>query len=236
MSTDNRPGARAPRRLGSPLTEFGHGRPVVLVWDLAEPTPKRAAGPRTSPRPAAELLVAAQHASAESIAFTVRHGSGFVRVALREDAADRLDLPTMYLPGLVNNPLRDTVSVDAANGATTGISAADRALTMRLLANPDSTPHQFTRPGHVVPMRVRDVPSAGMTPAGIALAMTEALGLHSAVAMCTLVSARDPLSMADTEDGAAFAALHGIGLVRASDIAGPGHTILSHTLAAERSA
>ncbi|SDU79324.1 3,4-dihydroxy 2-butanone 4-phosphate synthase / GTP cyclohydrolase II [Gordonia westfalica] len=100
------------------------------------------------------LVVAAERASAENVAFMVRHTSGFLCVALPGGECDRLDLPPMQgVDDSVPTELSACVTVDAIDGVTTGISANDRARTARLLADGDSTPTDFTRPGHVVPVR-----------------------------------------------------------------------------------
>ncbi|MBF6133033.1 bifunctional 3,4-dihydroxy-2-butanone-4-phosphate synthase/GTP cyclohydrolase II [Nocardia otitidiscaviarum] len=100
-----------------------------------------------------DLVLAAEHATAERIAFLVRHTSGLLCVPMPGAELDRLRLPPMTA---VNQDPRGTayaVAVDAASGVSTGISAADRAHTMRLLADPHTTPEQLTRPGHVLPLR-----------------------------------------------------------------------------------
>ncbi|WP_306361205.1 bifunctional 3,4-dihydroxy-2-butanone-4-phosphate synthase/GTP cyclohydrolase II [Nocardia sp. CC227C] len=100
-----------------------------------------------------DLVLAAEHATPERIAFLVRHTSGLLCVPMTGADLDRLRLPPMTA---VNQDPKGTayaVAVDAAAGVSTGISAADRAHTMRLLADPRTTPEQLTRPGHVLPLR-----------------------------------------------------------------------------------
>ncbi|GAB3589344.1 3,4-dihydroxy-2-butanone-4-phosphate synthase [Calidifontibacter terrae] len=103
-----------------------------------------------------DVILAAQTTTQEWMAWTIRNTSGYLCAPLPGTLADRLDLPLM----VANNadPLRTayTVSVDAAEGVTTGISAADRLTTVRQLAAYDACPTDFVRPGHVLPLRARD--------------------------------------------------------------------------------
>ncbi len=102
-----------------------------------------------------DVVMAASTLTTAWCAWTIRHTSGYLCAPMTAERADALELPLM----VPNNqdPLRTayTVTVDAAQGVTTGISAADRATTIRLLAAPESTPADFIRPGHVVPLRAR---------------------------------------------------------------------------------
>ncbi len=103
-----------------------------------------------------DVIISAQLATPEWLAWTVRWSSGYVCAPMPADWADRLDLPPMVE---VNQDARGTaytVSVDAAEGVGTGISAADRARTLNVLANPESVPSSLIRPGHVLPLRAVD--------------------------------------------------------------------------------
>ncbi|MFC7860480.1 3,4-dihydroxy-2-butanone-4-phosphate synthase [Arthrobacter koreensis] len=103
-----------------------------------------------------DIIFAAQHATAELMGFTVRYTSGVICVPMPGDWADRLDLPPMTA---VNQDVKGTaytVSCDAAEGTSTGISAADRALTSRVLADPASAASGLNRPGHIFPLRSHD--------------------------------------------------------------------------------
>lgn len=103
-----------------------------------------------------DVVLSAQLATAEWVAWTVRHSSGYLCAPMPADWADRLDLPPMVE---VNEDARGTaytVSVDAATGVTTGISASDRARTLNVLADPASTPTSVIRPGHILPLRAVD--------------------------------------------------------------------------------
>jgi len=103
-----------------------------------------------------DVILSAQLATPEALAWTVRWSSGYVCAPMPAEWADRLDLPPMVE---VNQDARGTaytVSVDAASGVTTGISASDRARTLNVLADPESVPTSVIRPGHVLPLRAVD--------------------------------------------------------------------------------
>lgn len=195
-----------PSRTRSDIDLFAEGQPALLLWDR---------GGGDTP---AEIIVAGQRAATPALAFMVRFGSGFIRVAMTDDDADRLDLPSMFLPGSRNLDVRDTVAVDARHGVTTGISAADRSRTIRLLADPHSTPGDLSRPGHVVPMRVRRHGTIRSSLPSAALALAELAGLSPVVALCSLVSAFDPVRMATVTEGERFADEHGLPRFYASRI------------------
>jgi len=103
-----------------------------------------------------DIIFAAQHATGELMGFTVRYTSGVVCVPLPGEWADRLDLPPMTAVNQDAKGTAYTVSCDAASGTSTGISAADRALTSRVLADPSSGPASLHRPGHIFPLRAHD--------------------------------------------------------------------------------
>lgn len=103
-----------------------------------------------------DIVFAAQHATAELMGFTVRYTSGVVCVPLPGSYADRLNLPPMTAVNEDAKGTAYTVSCDAAAGTSTGISAADRALTSRVLADPASEPADLNRPGHIFPLRADD--------------------------------------------------------------------------------
>lgn len=161
----------------------------------------------------AALTFAAAHASTSGVAFVVRHTSGFVRVALRSQDCDRLDLPPMHGG---DETFRVTVDLD---GHGTGISAADRAATIAALADPDSSPEQFTRPGHVVPVLASEggvLVDDGLAEAAVDLA--ELAGSAPVAAFCELVSTEDPLGIAGAEEAARFAVEHGLALLSTDDL------------------
>ena len=124
------------------IADIAAGKPVVVVDDADRENE-------------GDLIFAAEMATPELVAFMVRYTSGYICVPLTEADCDRLDLPPMYHTNQDRRGTAYTVSVDARDGTSTGISAHDRALTMRLLADPASTAADFTRPGHVVPLRAK---------------------------------------------------------------------------------
>src|ERR1700744_5041817 len=97
----------------------------------------------------ADLIVAAQYATSERLAFLIRHTSGIVCAPMHAERADSLGLPPMVADNTDPHRTAFTVSVDATDNTTTGISAADRAETLCALADPTATPADFVRPGHV---------------------------------------------------------------------------------------
>jgi 3,4-dihydroxy 2-butanone 4-phosphate synthase/GTP cyclohydrolase II len=103
-----------------------------------------------------DVVIAAELASQEWIAWTVKNSSGFICAPMTNEIADRLDLPVMVAANEDARGTNYTVSVDAADRLSTGISAADRAHTLRVLADLDSTPSSLHRPGHILPLRAVD--------------------------------------------------------------------------------
>jgi 3,4-dihydroxy 2-butanone 4-phosphate synthase/GTP cyclohydrolase II len=103
-----------------------------------------------------DVILAAQFASQEWIAWTVKHTSGYLCAPMTNEIADRLGLPLMWPNSEDWRGTAYTVSVDAADRLSTGISASDRAHTLRVLADPASTPSSVIRPGHIIPLRAVD--------------------------------------------------------------------------------
>jgi 3,4-dihydroxy 2-butanone 4-phosphate synthase/GTP cyclohydrolase II len=103
-----------------------------------------------------DVILAAAHATAEWVGWTVRHTSGLLCVPMPGDLADALELPPMVSHNQDPRRTAYTISVDARAGVSTGISAADRATTARLLADPATTAADLVRPGHLLPLRARD--------------------------------------------------------------------------------
>ncbi|MBO0895177.1 3,4-dihydroxy-2-butanone-4-phosphate synthase [Arthrobacter sunyaminii] len=119
------------------------GRPVVVVDDEDRENE-------------GDIIFAAQHATPELMGWTVRYTSGVICVPLPGSYADRLNLPPMTTVNEDTKGTAYTVSCDAAVGVSTGISAADRATTSRVLANPGASAADLHRPGHVFPLRAHD--------------------------------------------------------------------------------
>lgn len=154
------------------------------------------------------LVGCAGTATTTQLAFIVRHSTGFVQVALHERDCDRLVLPELTPSSRLASSAGygQCVTVDAAVGTTTGISGADRARTARILADPRSVPDDFTRPGHVVPIRVNPHDfREHRTAASAALAWTEAaLPEFSGAVFADLEGISEPTSIAGPGDAEAF--------------------------------
>ncbi len=166
-----------------------------------------------------DLIFAAEMATPELVSFMVRYTSGYICVPLTETDCDRLELPPMHA---VNQDKRGTayaVAVDAREGVSTGLSATDRARTMRLLAAADSTPGDFTRPGHIVPLRAKPggvLRRPGHTEAAIDLAVMA--GLRPAGVLCEIVSQKDEGDMARLDELRGFAEEHGLTIISIADL------------------
>ena len=125
------------------LEALRQGRPVIVVDDESRENE-------------GDIVIAAQSATREGLAFMIRHTSGFICAPMTNEIANRLELPYMVIDN--QDPLGTayTVTVDAADRLSTGISAGDRAHTLRVLASMESGPASLTRPGHVLPLRAVD--------------------------------------------------------------------------------
>lgn len=124
------------------LAELAAGRPVLVADDAGRENE-------------VDVVLAARTATAEWVGWTVRHSSGYLCAPMPAHRADALELPLMVERSQDPRGTAYTVSVDAAVGVTTGISAADRALTLRVLGDPASGAADLIRPGHVLPLRAR---------------------------------------------------------------------------------
>jgi len=188
------------------IADIAAGRPVIVVDDEDRENE-------------GDLIFAAEKATPELIAFMVRYTSGYICVPLTQADCDRLDLPPMFHTNQDRRGTAYTVTVDAASGVSTGISAADRAHTIRLLADPDSKPTDFTRPGHVVPLRAKEggvLRRPGHTEAAIDLAVMA--GLRPAGVLCEIVSQKDEGDMARRDELEVFAAEHDLALISIADM------------------
>ncbi|MEY3966899.1 3,4-dihydroxy-2-butanone-4-phosphate synthase [Aquiluna borgnonia] len=103
-----------------------------------------------------DAIIAAEFATTEWLAWMIRYTSGYICAPMSNERANALDLPLMWVNSTDPHQTAYTVTVDAANRESTGISASERALTARVLADPASEPKSLLRPGHVVPLRARD--------------------------------------------------------------------------------
>jgi 3,4-dihydroxy 2-butanone 4-phosphate synthase/GTP cyclohydrolase II len=164
-----------------------------------------------------DLIVAAERATPEALAFMVRHGSGIVCVAMERDRLEQLELPLMSDDGSEAMGTAFTLTVDARHGTTTGVSAADRARTIEVLIAPDSVPDDLRRPGHVFPLRSKRggvLERAGHTEAAVDLARLA--GFEPAGVLCELVN--EDGTMSRLPELRAFAAEHDLPLLSIADL------------------
>ena len=188
------------------LTDLKAGRAVVVVDDEDRENE-------------GDLIFAAEMATPELVSFMVRYTSGYVCVALTEEECDRLDLPPMHHTNSDSFRTAFTVTVDAREGVTTGISAADRAHTIRLLAGRDTTAGDLVRPGHVLPLRARAggvLRRPGHTEAAVDL--SRMAGLAPAGALCEIVSQKTEGDMARGDELRVFAEEHDLTLITIADL------------------
>jgi 3,4-dihydroxy 2-butanone 4-phosphate synthase/GTP cyclohydrolase II len=188
------------------IADIAAGKPVIVVDDADRENE-------------GDLIFAAEMATPELVAFMVRYTSGYICVPLTETDCDRLDLPPMFHTNQDRRGTAYAVTVDLKEGTTTGISAHDRALTMRALADPRSAASDFTRPGHVVPLRAKDggvLRRAGHTEATIDLCRLA--GLRPAGVLCEIVSEKDVEGMARLDELEVFAAEHDLALIAIADL------------------
>lgn len=164
-----------------------------------------------------DLIIAAEKVTPEAIAFMIRHTSGVICVPMQEERLEELDLPQMVASNSESYRTAFTVSVDVKQGTTTGISAADRAATIKALIDPQTKSQDFLRPGHIFPLRYRNggvLKRAGHTEATCDLARMA--GLYPSGALCELVNEDGTMMrMPQLEE---FAAKHKLPLITIADL------------------
>jgi len=156
-----------------------------------------------------DLCVAAECITADMINFMATHARGWICLALDETVADQLDLPVMVANNNSRFRTNFTVTVEAATGVTTGISAHDRARTIQVMAQPDAKPADLVRPGHIQPIRARRggvLVRTGQTEGSVDLARLA--GMRPAAVICEIMN-KDG-SMARMPELEVFAERHGI--------------------------
>lgn len=166
-----------------------------------------------------DLCMAADGVTADAINFMAVHGRGLICLTLTEEQVERLELPMMQQPDRPGPPLGTafTVSIEARRGVSTGISAADRAHTIRTAAHPRATPEDIVVPGHMLPLRARDggvLVRAGQTEGSVDLARLA--GLSPAGVICEIMN--DDGTMARMPDLERFAERHGLPIVTIADL------------------
>jgi 3,4-dihydroxy 2-butanone 4-phosphate synthase / GTP cyclohydrolase II len=193
-------------RINGAIADVRAGKMVVLVDDEDRENE-------------GDLCMAADFVTAEAINFMATHGRGLICVTLTEEQVERLGLPMMQSPGRSGPPLGTafTVSVEARTGVTTGISAADRAYTTRMVASPVCRPEDLVTPGHVFPLKAKNggvLVRTGQTEGSVDLARLA--GLTPAGVICEIM--KDDGSMARMPDLETFAHKHGLRVVTIADL------------------
>src|SRR5579875_2526468 len=165
-----------------------------------------------------DLVMAAEFATPEKIAFFLNHTSGVICVPLTPERIDELELPLMVSQNTESQRTAFTVTVDYRPATTTGISASDRAATIASLIDPATKPADLARPGHIFPLRYRTggvLKRAGHTEATVDLARMA--GCYPAGVLCEIVT-EDQRSMARLPDLERFAAAHGLCIITIADL------------------
>ncbi len=164
-----------------------------------------------------DLLMAADRATPEAVNFMAIHGRGLICVALTPERLEHLDLGPMVSDNTAKLTTAFTVSVDAVEGTTTGISAHDRATTIEMLLKPDTKPSDLARPGHIFPLRAERggvLSRAGHTEASVDLARMA--GLTPAGVLCEIMSTDG--TMARVPELLEFARGHGFKIITIKDL------------------
>jgi 3,4-dihydroxy 2-butanone 4-phosphate synthase/GTP cyclohydrolase II len=191
-------------KIESVIADIRKGKMVVVVDDASRENE-------------GDLILAAEKATVKNISFMVRYTSGVICVPMAGDDLDRLELPLMTQQNMERMRTAYTISVDAARGVTTGISAADRARTIQLLANPKTHRDDLVRPGHIFPLRYREggvLRRAGHTEAAIDL--VRLAGLRTAGVLAEIVN--DDGSMSRLPQLLKFAKKHKLKICTVADL------------------
>jgi 3,4-dihydroxy 2-butanone 4-phosphate synthase / GTP cyclohydrolase II len=192
-------------RIEDAIAAIGRGEIVVVVDDEDRENE-------------GDLIMAAEFATPESIAFFLHHTSGVICAPVTRERARELDLPLMVVDNTETMRTAFTVSVDYGHGTTTGISAHDRAATIRALVDPATRPADLLRPGHIFPLEAREggvLKRAGHTEA--ALDLTRMAGLYPAGVLCELVNETKD-DMARLPELERFSQEHGLLLISIADL------------------
>ncbi|HXG58589.1 MAG TPA: bifunctional 3,4-dihydroxy-2-butanone-4-phosphate synthase/GTP cyclohydrolase II [Thermoanaerobaculia bacterium] len=164
-----------------------------------------------------DLCIAAEKVTPEAINFMAKHGRGLICLALTEERCRELDLPLMVENNTSPYGTAFTVSIEARGRVTTGISAFDRAETVRVAIDPKTRPNDLARPGHVFPLRAKKggvLKRAGQTEASVDLAGIA--GLRPAAVICEIMN--EDGTMARMPDLRQFAVQHGLKIISVADI------------------
>src|ERR1700710_2524259 len=164
-----------------------------------------------------DLTLAAQFATPEAINFMAKEGRGLICLALHPERCDELGLDLMAAKNESPYETAFTVSIEARDGITTGISAADRARTVQVAIDPSSAPRALVQPGHVSPLKAKPggvLERTGQTEAGVDLARLA--GLNPASVICEIMN--DDGTMARVPDLERYCARHGLKMITVADL------------------
>jgi len=164
-----------------------------------------------------DLIIPAQFATTEAVNFMAKHGRGLICLALDSAQVERLGLPPMARHNESRHKTAFTISIEAREGITTGISAADRAHTIAVASNPQAMPSDIASPGHIFPLQARPggvLVRAGHTEAAVDIARLA--GHHPAGVICEIMN--DDGSMARLPQLLEFAAQHGLKVGTIADL------------------
>ncbi len=164
-----------------------------------------------------DLVIAAEKVTPEAINFMAREGRGLICLALTEERCDALELAPMVAENTSNFGTAFTVSIEARGRTTTGISAADRAATVKAAIDPASKPSDLNRPGHMFPLRAQRggvLKRAGQTEASVDLARIA--GVNPSAVLCEIMN--EDGTMARVPDLAKFCQRHGLAMVTVADL------------------
>ncbi len=164
-----------------------------------------------------DLMIASEKVTPEAINFMATHGKGLICVSLTEKRSEELDLPLMVGVNTSHYETPFTVSVDAKDGTTTGISAFDRAITVKALIDPKTSPSDLARPGHIFPLRAKNggvLVRAGQTEASLDL--SKIAGLNPSGVICEIM--KDDGTMARMPDLEKFYETFGIPIITIEEI------------------
>jgi 3,4-dihydroxy 2-butanone 4-phosphate synthase/GTP cyclohydrolase II len=165
-----------------------------------------------------DLIMAAEFATADKIAFFLHHTSGYICAPITSERAEELELPAMVQQNTESQRTAFLVTVDYRHGTTTGISAHDRSATIKALVEPGTRPGDLLRPGHVLPLEAREggvLKRAGHTEAAVDLARLA--GLYPAGVLCEIVDEKK-MDMARLPELERFAEEHGLLLISIADL------------------
>jgi 3,4-dihydroxy 2-butanone 4-phosphate synthase/GTP cyclohydrolase II len=186
------------------IDELKRGRMVVLMDDEDRENE-------------GDLIMVAQHVRPEDINFMVRHGRGLVCLTLTQERCRQLNLPLMVTDTQYRRSTNFTLSIEAARGVTTGISAADRAVTVQAAVRPDARPSDIAMPGHIFPIMAQQggvLARAGHTEAGCDL--SRLAGFEPAAVICEIMN--EDGTMARQPQLVEFASAHGLKMGTIADL------------------